>query len=75
MHCLLLIVSSSSSQVSASEGTDLKGSSADINLHFSGLIFGKYINSLNLLWNQGLNVIQTTLEKENWKNAYCGAEI
>lgn len=56
MHSLLLIVSSSSSQFSCTEGIDVKGSSTDINLCCSGLMFGKYFHSLNLLWNQGLNI-------------------
>lgn len=52
VHCLLLIVSSSRSQSSGSEGFDLKGSFTDLNLHCSDLVHWKYINSLNFLWNQ-----------------------
>lgn len=54
MHCLLLIVSSSRSHGSGSEGFNLKGSSTDLNLHCFNLVYWKCINSLNLLWNQWL---------------------
>lgn len=61
LQCQLCTVSfwlslSNSSHVDVCDGTDLKESSTDINLHCSGLVFRKYIHSLNLLWNQGLNI-------------------
>lgn len=56
VHCLLLIFSSSRSQGSGSEGFDLKGSSTDLNSHCSDLVYWKYMNSVNLLWNQWLRM-------------------
>lgn len=64
--CFLLIASSSGHLARGSDIINLRGSSTDINIHCSSLVFGKYIHSLILLWKQGLNKRLSSLGRRKW---------